>query len=159
VGETDCDPPDIRAGYWGIHDADIPPHPWNQGLFWSYLNRVFYTPLLVLVKISALLFLLRLGGTKKSVRLACKALIVFCIAQVLAFLPPTMFMCQPVQFTWLGSGKGRCFRPDVLAVTLASTNILTDILMLLIPFVIFLSLKLSDKIRIALLSVFTLGVL
>jgi hypothetical protein len=111
------------------------------------------------VKISALLFLLRLGGTKSSVRLACKALIAFCIAQVLAFLPPTMFMCQPVQFTWLGDGKGHCFRPDVLAVTLASTNILTDILTLLIPFVVFLSLKLSDKIRIALLSVFTLGVL
>lgn len=113
----------------------------------------------MLVKISALLFLLRLGGTKKSVRLACKALIAFCVAQVLAFLPPTMFMCQPVQFTWLGAGKGRCFHPGAFTVALASTNILTDILTLLIPFIAFLSLKLSDRIRYALLSVFTLGVL
>lgn len=123
------------------------------------MNRVFYTPLLVLVKISALLFLLRLGGTKRSVRLACKALIAFSIAQVLAFLPPTIFMCEPVQFVWLRAGKGRCFQPDVFVVTLAATNILTDILTLLIPFIAFLGLKLSDKIRFALLTVFTLGVL
>ncbi|KAK4157021.1 hypothetical protein C8A00DRAFT_40604 [Chaetomidium leptoderma] len=131
----------IRAGYWGIHDADIPQHPWNQGLFWSYLNRVFYSPLLAL----------------RCVRLACKILIAFCFAQMLAFLPATIFMCEPVQYAWHGSREGRCFRPGYFSVTLASTNIITDIMALLIPFCAFLSLKLVNKIRFALLGVFALG--
>ncbi|KAK4042521.1 hypothetical protein C8A01DRAFT_33464 [Parachaetomium inaequale] len=148
----------IRAGSWGIHDADLPPGtPLNNGLFWSYLNRVFYMPILVLVKISALLFLLKLGGTKTSVRLACKGIIWFCLAQLLAFLPATVFMCEPVDFAWLGSAEGRCFHGDYFAAALASTNIYTDIMALLIPFVAFLGLKLSNKIRFAILAVFTLG--
>lgn len=114
-------------------------------------------PLLVLVKISALLFLLRLGGTKRSVRLACNTLIALCLAQLLAFLPATIFMCEPVQFTWLGVGGGQCFNPGSFTVALASINIFTDIMTLLIPFVVFLGLKLTDKIRFALLGVFTLG--
>ncbi|KAH6854969.1 hypothetical protein B0I37DRAFT_43807 [Chaetomium sp. MPI-CAGE-AT-0009] len=150
----------MRAGGWGIHDADLPPNiPWNQGAFWAYINRVFYTPLLVLVKISALLFLLRLGGTKRSVRLSCNALICFLLAQLLAFLPTTIFNCEPINFAWLGTRHGSCFRGDIFNVALASTNILTDIMTLLIPFVVFLGIKLSNRIRFALLGVFTLGAL
>ncbi|KAL1836604.1 hypothetical protein VTJ49DRAFT_4879 [Mycothermus thermophilus] len=147
----------IRTGYWGIHDHDIPPHPWNQGLFWSYMNRLFYMPLLVLVKISALLFLLRLGGTKRLVRLSCKALIALLIAQLLAFLPATIFMCQPVEYAWLGVGKGRCFRADFFALSLAVFNVVTDVLTLLIPFLAFVGIKLNKRVRFAILTVFALG--
>ncbi|KAK3990281.1 hypothetical protein QBC44DRAFT_65447 [Cladorrhinum sp. PSN332] len=148
----------MRAGYWGIHDVDIPSHPANQGLFWAYLNRVFYSPLLCIIKISALLFLLRLGGTKPSVHGACWALISFNIMQLCAFFPATVFMCSPVQFTWRAVSQGRCFSGrGPFTVALASTNILTDILTLLVPFVAFRDLKLSNKIRYALVGVFTLG--
>ncbi|KXX79266.1 hypothetical protein MMYC01_203987, partial [Madurella mycetomatis] len=136
----------IRAGYWGIHDVDIPPHPINQGLFWSFLNRVFYSPLLAMVKISALLFLLRLGGAKTAVRLACRGLIVLCLLQLLAFLPATIFMCDPVQYVWLASGG---------AVASREAHILT----LLVPFIAFLDLTLNKRIRYALVTVFTLGAL
>jgi hypothetical protein len=151
--------PVIRAGSWGgIHDADLPPGtPSNNGLFWSYLDRVFYMPILVLVKISALLYLLKLGGTKTAVRLACKTIICFFLAQLLAFFPATVFMCEPVEFAWLGSAEGHCFHGDYFAAALASTNIYTDIMALLIPFVAFLGLKLTNKIRFALLAVFALG--
>lgn len=138
---------------------DIPPHPINQGLFWSFLNRVFYSPLLAMVKISALLFLLRLGGAKTAVRLACRALIVLCLMQLFAFLPATIFMCEPVQYVWLASPGGRCFRGGPYTVTLASSTILTDILTLLVPFIAFLDLKLNKRIRYALVTVFTLGAL
>lgn len=121
------------------------------------MNRVFYTPLLTLVKISALLFLLSLGAPKTSVRLACKTLIVVCIMQLLAFFPATLFMCKPVEFVWVIYGKGRCIDAGPFTVTLATTNIATDILTLLIPFIAFMDLKLSSRIRFALLTVFTLG--
>lgn len=147
----------MRAGYWGIHDADIPPHPANRGLFWAYMNRVVYAPLLNLVKISALLFLLRLGGTKRSVQLAGRALIVFCVLQILAFSPVHIFTCDPIEYNWGGVREGRCLMGGAFSASLASINVVTDILTLLIPFVAFLDLKLTRRIRIALLAVFTLG--
>ncbi|CAP64898.1 uncharacterized protein PODANS_1_12890 [Podospora anserina S mat+] len=148
----------MRAGYWGIHDIDIPPHPANQGLFFAYLNRVFYSPLLALVKISALLFLLRLGGTKHFVHISCRALILFNILQVCAFLPATIFNCTPVEYVWTKpTGSGKCFNSGLFAVALASTNIVTDILTLLVPFVAFKDLRLGWRIRAALLTVFALG--
>ncbi|KAK4673698.1 hypothetical protein QC763_112890 [Podospora pseudopauciseta] len=148
----------MRAGYWGVHDIDIPPHPANQGLFFAYLNRVFYSPLLALVKISALLFLLRLGGTKRFVHISCRALILFNILQVCAFLPATIFNCTPVEYVWTKpAGSGKCFNSGLFSVALASTNIVTDILTLLVPFVAFKDLRLGWRIRAALLTVFALG--
>ncbi|KAL2255165.1 hypothetical protein VTK26DRAFT_3943 [Humicola hyalothermophila] len=149
----------IRAGYWGIRNVDIPPHPENQGYFWSYLTRVFYAPILALVKISALLFLLRLGGSKKSVRVACKGLIIFSSTQLFAFFIGTIFTCQPVALIWDPRLEGHCINRGIFSVSLAVINIATDILTLLVPFVAFKDLKLSNRIRLALLSVFTLGVL
>ncbi|KAK4168654.1 hypothetical protein QBC43DRAFT_104046 [Cladorrhinum sp. PSN259] len=149
----------MRVGYWGIHDVDIPPHPKNQGFFWAYLNGVFYSLLLCLIKISALLFLLRLGGTKQSVHRACWALIGFNIMQLCAFLPASVFTCSPVEFAWKAVSKGRCFSGGPFALTLASTNILTDILTLLVPFMAFRNLKLTNRIRYTLVGVFTLGAL
>ncbi|KAK4192516.1 hypothetical protein QBC35DRAFT_469850 [Podospora australis] len=120
-------------------------------------DRVFYRPLLVIVKISALLFLLRLGGVKKSIHCSCRALITFNVAQLCAFCPATIFQCTPVEYTWKGVAQGRCFPAAEFAVILAITNILTDILTLLVPTIAFKDLKLGHRIRWALTGVFALG--
>jgi hypothetical protein len=66
-------------------------------------------------------------------------------------------MCEPISFAWLGTREGSCIRGDYHTVALAATNILTDILTLMVPFVAFLSIKLSNRVRFALLAVFALG--
>lgn len=146
-------------GYWGIHDADVPPRPWNQGMFWNYLNQVVYNPVLSLVKISALLFLLRVGGTKKRVNIACTGMIWFNMLQLLAFAPVVVFQCLPIEYNWRGVSEGSCIEGGIFSTTLASTNVLTDILTLWIPFWAFLDLKVNKRVRNALLAVFGLGAL
>jgi len=148
---------DIRTGYWGLHDEDIPPHPPNQGLFWAYLTRVFHTPLLALVKISALLFILRLGRSKTSVRRFCKTLLLICTLQLIVFFPITVFKCRPIEKSWTLRGDGQCLSHGAVTVILACFNIATDIFTIVIPFVAFHDLKVPNKIRYALLAVFTLG--
>ncbi|KAK3367095.1 hypothetical protein B0T24DRAFT_380944 [Lasiosphaeria ovina] len=147
----------FRAQYWGIHDQDIPPHPFTQGLFWGYMDRVFYNPLLALVKASALIFLLRLGGTRHLIRLACVALMWFSILQAFAFFLVTVFSCDPVEFSWFGAASGRCINPARFSLSLASINIVTDILILYIPYCMFLNLKVNRRVRNSLLVVFMLG--
>ncbi|KAM7191026.1 hypothetical protein V8F33_009143 [Rhypophila sp. PSN 637] len=149
----------LVMGYWGIHDADVPPRPWNQGMFWNYLNQVVYNPVLSLVKISALLFLLRVGGTKKRVNVACTAMIWFNMLQLLAFMPVVVFQCMPIEYNWRGVKDGKCIKGAVFSTTLASINVLTDILTLWIPFWAFLDLKVNKRVRNALLAVFCVGAL
>jgi len=151
----------LRSGYWGIHNVDIPKTaPPNGGAFWNFINGVVYTPILALVKVSALLFLLRLGGTKKRVRLACHIMITFNLLQLFTFLPLAIVQCLPVHAPWVttpGSGAASCLRRDIYAMAQAIANILTDILTLLIPFFVFLDLRVNRRVRIALMSIFMLG--
>ncbi|KAK4200636.1 hypothetical protein QBC40DRAFT_326498 [Triangularia verruculosa] len=99
----------MRANYCGVHDIDIHAHPTNKGLIFAYLNRVSCSPLLAMVKISALLFPLGVGGTKHLVDVSCRVLILLNILQVRACLPATIFNCKPVEYVWTkptGQKKG-----------------------------------------------------
>lgn len=149
----------MKMGYWGIHDVDLPSRPLNQGMFWNYLNQVFYNPVLSLVKISALIFLLRVGGTKRRVNMACTGMIWFNMLQLLAFLPIVIFQCHPIEYNWRGTadGKGTCIKGGTFSTFLAVVNVITDILTLWIPFWAFLDLKVNRRVKNALLAVFCLG--
>lgn len=150
----------LHSGYWGVHDADIPKdNPKNTGMFWIFINGVVYNPLLALVKISALLFLLRLVA-RGTQRVACQALIVFNAVQLVTFLSIALLQCVPLEAAWTMSSKDRCIRRrDVYSTALAVTNIVTDILTLLVPYWLFRGLKMHRRARIALLSVFMLGIM
>lgn len=129
-----------------------------------FLNGTFYSAALPLVKISVLLFLLRLGSTKRRVRIACWALIIFSCLQVLTFLSITMVQCLPIESLWVTTIKDKlvspkCIRRDIYAISQSAVNIITDALAVLIPFLIFLNLKVSRRVRNALLAIFLLGTL
>jgi len=149
----------LHSGYWGIHDADIPKgNPRNTGLFWIFINGIVYNPLLALVKISALLFLLRLIGGG-SQRLACRGLVAFNATQLSIFLTIALLQCVPLKGSWTMSPTVQCIRRDVYSIALAVTNIFTDVLTLLVPYRVFLDLKMNQRVRNALMSVFMLGIM
>ena len=66
--------------------------------------------------------------------------------------------CLPIESPWVTRTGAKCIQRDVYSITLAVVNILTDVLTLLIPFFIFLGLKVNPRVRSALLTVFLLGI-
>ena len=153
----------LRTGYWGIPDQDIPiDTPANLGSFWVFINSILYIPILALVKASTLLLLLRLGSANERTRLACYVMIALNLAQLFTFLPIAAVRCLPIESSWMTTvmvPNAKCLRKDIFDVSLAVVNIATDILTLLIPFSIFLGLRINRRVRIALLTVFMLGAL
>jgi len=155
----------IRYGYVGIHRADI-PLSYNDTTEWFYnwLSQLFYSPILSLVKISILIVLLRLGGqTRNGVKLAISALIAFNVAQCIAVVLVTIFQCSPVTLEWTLSYAtrkelGTCVDPAAFLLTTAGLNLVTDMLVLTIPFRIFWDIKFNKRMRNALIFVFMLGV-
>ena len=115
----------------------------------------------VLVKASTLLLLLRLGSANERTRLACHVMIALNLAQLFTFVPIAAVRCLPIESSWMMMTvpNAKCLRKDIFDVSLAVVNIATDILTLLIPFSIFLGLRINRRVRIALLTVFMLGAL
>lgn len=151
----------IKLNFTGIPGRDIPrrfdPTP---GLVWNYAVQILYNPILALVKSSVLLFLLRLFGQKDWVRRTIHVLNVINLAQMVGVFFAILFQCMPIAFNWDPSIRGgRCVDRRVLYTTNAAFNILTDLLVLGLPLIIFYGLKIPRKTKIALLFVFLLGFL
>ncbi|KAK8066699.1 integral membrane protein PTH11 [Apiospora hydei] len=150
---------DAKLGYFGWHKADVPPDfdP-APGLWWFYLSQIFYNPILALVKCSVLVFILRVGGLRQGVRWACFGLITFTSLQAVAIFFAVLLQCLPIEANWDMAAKAdaRCI-DNAFHVTISSITILTDILVVALPFYVFLGLKMRRATKIAVICIFAMG--
>ncbi|KAI1306361.1 hypothetical protein F5Y03DRAFT_406064 [Xylaria venustula] len=149
---------DIKLNYWGWREVNVPEFDSSAGLWWFYLAQIFYNPVLALVKSSVLLFLLRLGGHQRKVRYFIYGLLAFNALQAIAVLFVAIFQCIPISANWDSAVKAtaKCIDPAFHVIN-SSITIFTDLLVLIIPFWIFLGLKLPLAARIAIIGAFITG--
>ncbi|EFQ27998.1 CFEM domain-containing protein [Colletotrichum graminicola] len=163
VAETIASYFGMRYAFLGVHVYDIPLQADSRlGFQWNYIIQLLYNPILALVKTSMLMFLLRLSGQKRSVRLAIIGLNVFNIALMIAIFFTIVFQCQPISYFWEKAGRnppkdGKCIDTGAFYVSTAALTIFTDVVFLALPFWIFLGLNMPARVKIALLAVFALG--
>ncbi|KAI0199675.1 hypothetical protein F4808DRAFT_451294 [Astrocystis sublimbata] len=148
----------IKLNYFGWRAVDVPEFDPSPGRWWFYLAQIFYNPVLALVKTSVLIFLLRLGGHRRAVRYFIYGLLTFNGLQAIAVFLVAIFQCIPIEANWdlAAAATAKCidlsFHVIVSAITL-----ITDLLVLIIPFWIFLGLKLPFAARVAVIGVFATG--
>ncbi|RSL69508.1 hypothetical protein CEP54_002331 [Fusarium duplospermum] len=164
IAETICSYYSMRLNYIGIHKKDIPiTQDFVLGQKWAFTIQILYNPILALVKTSVLLFLMRLGGQKREVRLCIISLLIFNLCQMVAMFFACVFQCTPVSYFWDRMKHvsirpdGMCINQNAFYIATSSLTILTDVLVLVLPFWIFLGLKLPLKVRAAIIGVFVLG--
>ncbi|KAK7954708.1 hypothetical protein PG996_015519 [Apiospora saccharicola] len=148
-----------KLGYYGWHKQDVPAdYDPSPGLWWFYLSQIFYNPILALVKCSVLVFILRVGGLQTGVRRACLGLITFTALQAVAIFFAVLLQCLPIEANWDMTAKAdaRCIH-NAFHVTISSITILTDVLVVALPFYVFLGLKMRKATKIAVICVFALG--
>ncbi|KAK9783624.1 hypothetical protein SCAR479_00183 [Seiridium cardinale] len=150
----------IKLNYWGWHTADVPEFDPAPGLWWFFLAQLFYNPVLALVKASVLWFLLRLGGPKSGVWWAIYALGTFNALQAIAIFLVALLQCLPIEANWDTELKAtaRCVQPS-FHITISCLTLFTDVLVLVIPFWIFLGLKMPLAARLAVIGVFLTGLI
>ncbi|KAI1635310.1 CFEM domain-containing protein [Biscogniauxia mediterranea] len=162
IAETGCSYMGMRTTYFGVHIYDIPPTADRSlGMKWNYLIQILYNPILALVKSSVLLFLLRIGGQQRKIRYSIHSLNGFNIGLMIAIFLTVIFQCSPIPYFWERvrdpTLEGTCIDTGAFYVATAGLTIFTDILVLILPFRIFMSLKMSIKLKIAIMAVFLLG--
>ncbi|KAL0933245.1 uncharacterized protein CTRU02_212208 [Colletotrichum truncatum] len=151
--------PGIKELYIGIHYWDVPqPMDPRKGMLWIFIVGTIYNPILALAKQSVLIFLLRFSGVKNVVRNVIWATATFNIALMIATFLVLIFQCTPVEATWNKAIAGKCIDGFAFAVTAGSLTVLTDIIIVGLPFYVFLGLNMNKKKKIGLMVVFALGI-
>ncbi|KAI2622128.1 hypothetical protein GGS26DRAFT_567842 [Hypomontagnella submonticulosa] len=162
IAETGCSYMAMRTAYLGVHVYDIPMGAdVSLGMYWNYIIQILYNPILALVKCSVLTFLLRIGGQRRKIRYSIHALNVFTIGLMIAIFITVIFQCQPISYFWKRitdpTLQGKCIDTGIFYVTTAGLTIFTDVLVLALPFWIFMGLKMAPKVKLAIMVVFLLG--
>jgi hypothetical protein len=91
-----------QLAHFGYRIADVEKMPYNYKEYSlvSFVNTLFYYPVLGLVKASMILLYLRLGGTKRGVQIGCYVLLVIISAHTVGTSVADIFQCLPIQYNW-----------------------------------------------------------
>lgn len=148
----------IKTSYLGIHIEDVPEHDPIVPLRWQFIIQLWYSPILGAVKASILLFMLRLTSHMARVRWSIHALNALNLGLVATILLVVIIQCGPVEFNWDKSIRGgMCINQGWFYLSTAALTILTDLLVLSLPFWVFLGLNMARGLKIAILCVFLVG--
>ncbi|KAE8346970.1 hypothetical protein BDV24DRAFT_157965 [Aspergillus arachidicola] len=127
--------------------------------FWWYMCQVFWPFTIFFVKMSILLLYLRIFPIVLFRR--CDFLcIAFLIISLLVTTPMVIWQCKPFRAAWdYDIDNPRCLKIATIAYANASLNIITEVSILILPLPVLRTLHVSRRKKIALISVFSVGVI
>lgn len=67
---------------------------------WELASGMCYNPILGLVKASMILLYLRLGGTKRGVKIACYGLLFLTLSLTVSLELADLLQCMPISYAW-----------------------------------------------------------
>lgn len=118
-----------------------------------YAAQVMYKVVITLDKVAILLLYYRIFNVHRGFRIASHCVNAFIITSGLAFIIATIFQCTPVSGVWSkGYEKMTCINSKNFWISYAALNILTDVILLVMPIrqVSRLQISLLDKVGLSL---------
>ncbi|KAE9378283.1 hypothetical protein N431DRAFT_541791 [Stipitochalara longipes BDJ] len=152
----------IKLGYIGYHVWDIPKTYDAQlaGKF-GYATELVYVPILGLIKMSILLFLLRLTGQKQAVKKAIWTLLILNGLVTLINIFFIMFQCLPVAAVWDPTAypNANCIDFGKTTTAFASISVITDTFVLILPTWIVHDLQIPIRQKLMLIGILSFGLI
>ncbi len=145
----------VVNGY-GMHKADLAEDEQETALRWFFIAQTPYKVTVCLNKVSVILLYLRIFVSKRF-RLAAFAILFVVVGYGIGGIAATIWQCVPIQGAWIKSTPATCINSDVFWVAYAVLNIVTDVMVLVLPIGPIMKLQLRLRDRILLCGVFTLG--
>ena len=152
----------MKTKYVGIHYWDAPELTYDQqatAKLYEWLIILLYHPVLGFVKASVLCFDQKFTGVKRSIRYTVYALQAINAGSMISIFSVTLFQCQPISLNWTPNYKRACIDNIAFNYAYNCIVIITDVAVLAVPFWAFIGLQMPIRLKIALLSVFALGIM
>lgn len=172
-----ADHSDIKTNYIGIHTWEIPQdhsvtlalkvsppdgrrYDHADRIQWSFAHQLLYNPIFTLIKTSALVFLRRLNVKSRFVSYLIWSAMAMVIGLSIGVFFAHLFQCSPIAYAYdLSIDGGECVNRGELYVTSAALNLLTDVLVLSIPVLIFRHIRMPLRQKVAFCSALCLGLM
>lgn len=192
VGETLAQYELTVRSHYGYHLADVLAMDTNSplpeliaqsviGAKWNLANQLLYNPILAFIKASVILLYLRLGGTKRTIRLASYSLITFTFLLMVAIFLTVIFQCSPFEYNYnayamdlaaqqaaganaqgMKNGVyvtgGHCIAQTDFYLISSGFTILTDLLVLAIPIYMVWDLQMKQTRKFAVVGILSMGI-
>ncbi|KAK7914066.1 hypothetical protein PG985_011769 [Apiospora marii] len=149
----------IGRHFWQVTVADYSPYFLAKLVMIQYSTAATMTYSLGVIfsKLSILFFYLRLSP-QTSFRLVVIALIVIVSAYALAYQVVSIFSCKPMKAAWdITITDSTCVDKEAVYMGLSVSNILMDVIILLIPVHVVYPLQMSKRQKTSLLMLFATG--
>tara|TARA_R110002060_G_scaffold46160_2_gene57421 strand:- start:13 stop:594 length:582 start_codon:yes stop_codon:yes gene_type:complete len=176
---------DTFITWQGYHKKDIPKLSVNQiirGQKYNLVNQLLYNPILALVKASVMLFLIRIGNTKKFVKYSLYFAQALNLALAIAIFFADAFQCTPARYMYEkirmdadarkaagadANGQvdgvtiygGTCIDQIQFFLVSAGLAVLTDVIVVIIPTVIVWDLQMPLRKKIIAIGMLSVGFL
>ncbi|KAF2665481.1 hypothetical protein BT63DRAFT_66879 [Microthyrium microscopicum] len=137
---------------WDRHQWDQRPEWFQVSELIQYLTQICFIILMTFSKLSALVTYLRASSRTKYNRFVWATMIIVALWGI-SFLFATIFQCTPIHLYWTSKdGKG-CTNEDIRLLLATVVNIITDIMVVLMPIPIIMKLHfpLREKITLGIL--------
>ena len=154
-------PADLSYGGLGYHEVAILNSEPAKLVVWAkflLVGPMVYLAAVLFAKLAVLAIYLRIF-TFRSFRIACWALGAVLVANWFAFTLTAFMMCTPLNYLWNKKivGGGHCFDIDSFYRWSTLPNIVTDVVMLILPIPVVWRLQTSRSIKIGLVLTFATG--
>ncbi|PWY92296.1 hypothetical protein BO70DRAFT_402186 [Aspergillus heteromorphus CBS 117.55] len=121
--------------------------------------QLFWNTCLPVIKLSIVLFYQRIFPVRSMV-VACQSVMAFLLVWYIAFQTTATFQCTPIYHDWTKKAtEGKCIDFVPFVITLAATNLCTDVILLILPTREIWKLQIPTGKKIGLSIVFTLGII
>ncbi|KAI9930825.1 hypothetical protein ASPWEDRAFT_50950 [Aspergillus wentii DTO 134E9] len=157
AGEVTCTLLDVRYGGVGLHEARVKQIDPDMMITWGkflIIIPIFYFSTVVPPKL-VLLHLYLSIFTDNTLRKVCWATVAVVIANWIAVFITGFLACIPISYFW--TGVGHCIDTNSYLRWGGFANILTDVVMLILPMPVVWSLHTSTRLKIGILTTFLLG--
>ncbi|PSK54099.1 hypothetical protein B9Z65_7905 [Elsinoe australis] len=125
----------------------------------NFVNRPMYVMASTCYKISLCASYMRIMAKSghRSYRFAVWATIALAIGYGISFLAAILFACNPVEKSWRPRIPGTCFPPAPFYYGTTTTNLLVDVIVLVLPIPLLWRLQMNRRRKFGLILCFALG--
>lgn len=122
-----------------------------------YPSAWLYNASTAMIKISLLIFYLRLSP-QKWFRVAIWVTIAIITMYTLGICIPLIFSCKPISMNWDPYiTEGTCLNRPTLYILTAATNIISDLILFVLPIPMVIKLQIPTRQKIGLVGIFGVG--
>lgn len=140
----------------GKHISQV-PEPRSQLALVLFVVNFVYNTGLSLVKLSVLLFYIRIFKSIRTYRIAFWIVGIIIVGWCIAINFLALFTCVPVQKAWNRTTPGHCLDTHQTFLGATISNILVDFIILILPMPMLWQLHIETRRKFGLVGVFAAG--